>query len=31
MRSDLFPRGVFPNYGLTDHATKRRELSKLQG
>jgi peroxiredoxin len=31
MRSDIVPGAVFPDYELTDHATKRRKLSELQG
>jgi len=31
MRSDIVPGATFPNYELTDHTTKRRKLSELQG
>lgn len=31
MRSDIAPGAVFPDYELTDHTTKRRKLSGLQG
>jgi len=31
MRPDIVPGAVFPDYELTDHATKRRKLSELQG
>jgi hypothetical protein len=31
MRADIVPGAVFPDYELTDHATKRRKLSELQG
>jgi peroxiredoxin len=31
MRSDIVPGATFPDYELTDHATKRRKLSELQG
>jgi peroxiredoxin len=31
MRSDIVPGVVFPDYELTDHTTKRRKLSELQG
>src|SRR5271155_5325118 len=31
MRSDIVPRGLFPDYELTDHTAKRRKLSELQG
>lgn len=31
MRPDIVPGAVFPDYELTDHATKRRKLSGLQG
>jgi peroxiredoxin len=31
MRSDIVPGAVFPDYQLTDHTTKRRRLSELQG
>jgi peroxiredoxin len=31
MRSDMAPGAIFPDYELTDHATKRRKLSELQG
>ena len=31
MRPDIVPGAHFPDYELTDHATKRRELSELQG
>ena len=31
MRSDIVPGALFPDYELTDHATKRRKLSELQG
>ena len=31
MRADIVPGAVFPDYELTDHAGKRRELSDLQG
>src|SRR3982074_2516451 len=31
MRSDIIPGAIFPDYELSDHATKRRKLSKLQG
>jgi hypothetical protein len=31
MRADIVPGALFPDYELTDHATKRRKLSELQG
>ena len=31
MRSDIVSGAVFPDYELTDHTTKRRKLSELQG
>ena len=31
MRADIVPGAVFPDYELTDHASKRRKLSELQG
>src|ERR1700709_1618831 len=31
MRADIVPGAKFPDYELTDHATKRRKLSELQG
>src|SRR5258708_9243402 len=31
MRADIVAGAVFPDYELTDHAGKRRELSDLQG
>ena len=31
MREDIVPGAVFPDYELTDHTTKRRKLSELQG
>jgi len=31
MRSDIVPGATFPNYELTDHTTRRRKLSELQG
>jgi len=31
MRSDIVPGAVFPDYELSDHTTKRRKLSELQG
>src|SRR6202158_4017786 len=31
MRSDIFPRAIFPDYELSDHTAKRRKLSELQG
>ena len=31
MRPDIIPGAIFPDYELTDHATKRRKLSELQG
>jgi peroxiredoxin len=31
MRADIVPGAKFPDYELTDHATKRRKLSDLQG
>ncbi|MFY9689686.1 MAG: redoxin domain-containing protein [Candidatus Acidiferrales bacterium] len=31
MRADIVPGAVFPDYELTDHTTKRRKLSELQG
>ena len=31
MRADVVPGAKFPDYELTDHATKRRRLSDLQG
>ncbi len=31
MRPDIVPGGTFPDYELTDHAKKRRTLSRLQG
>jgi hypothetical protein len=30
MRSDIVQGGVFPDYELPDHTTKRRKLSELQ-
>ena len=31
MREDIVAGAVFPDYELTDHTGKRRELSELQG
>ena len=31
MRSDIIPGAKFPDYELSDHTTKRRKLSELQG
>jgi peroxiredoxin len=31
MRHDIVPGAVFPDYELSDHTTKRRKLSALQG
>lgn len=31
MRADIVPGAIFPDYELTDHTTKRRKLSELQG
>ena len=31
MRADIVPGALFPDYELTDHTTKRRKLSELQG
>jgi peroxiredoxin len=31
MRPDIVPGAIFPDYELTDHTTKRRKLSELQG
>jgi peroxiredoxin len=31
MRADIIPGAIFPDYALTDHTTKRRKLSELQG
>jgi peroxiredoxin len=31
MRADIVPGGIFPDYELPDHTTKRRKLSELQG
>ena len=31
MRSDIVPGALFPDFELTDHSTKRRKLSDLQG
>ncbi len=31
MRADIIPGAIFPDYELTDHTTKRRKLSGLQG
>ncbi|HTW22719.1 MAG TPA: redoxin domain-containing protein [Candidatus Baltobacteraceae bacterium] len=31
MRADIVPGAIFPDYELTDHTTKRRKLSDLQG
>jgi len=31
MRPDIVPGALFPDYELTDHTTKRRKLSELQG
>jgi peroxiredoxin len=31
MRQDIKPGALFPDYELTDHTTKRRKLSELQG
>src|SRR5271167_2649513 len=31
MRSDIVPGSRFPDYELTEHTTKRRKLSELQG
>jgi len=31
MRSDIVPGAVFPDYELSDHTTRRRKLSELQG
>jgi hypothetical protein len=31
MREDIIPGTIFPDYELTDHSTKRRKLSELQG
>jgi peroxiredoxin len=31
MRADIVPGAVFPDYELSDHTSKRRKLSELQG
>ena len=31
IRPDIVPGALFPDYELTDHTAKRRELSELQG
>lgn len=31
MRADIVPGAVFPDYQLSDHTSKRRKLSELQG
>ncbi len=31
MRSEMVPGAAFPDYELSDHTTKRRKLSELQG
>ena len=31
MRHDMVPGAIFPDYELSDHTTKRRKLSALQG
>ena len=31
MRTDIVPGAIFPDYELSDHTTKRRKLSELQG
>ena len=31
MRSDIVPGAIFPDCELSDHTTKRRNLSELQG
>src|SRR6516162_8350608 len=31
MRADIIPGAKFPDYELSDHTTKRRKLSELQG
>ena len=31
MRADIVPGAKFPDYELTDHTSKRRKLSDLQG
>src|SRR5262245_37113664 len=31
MRADIVPGAIFPDYELSDHTTKRRKLSELQG
>jgi peroxiredoxin len=31
VRADIAPRGIFPDYELTDHTKTRRTLSELQG
>src|SRR5467141_152126 len=31
MRSDIVPGAIFPDYELSDHTTKHRKLSELQG
>ena len=31
MRADIVPGAIFPDYELTEHTTKRRKLSELQG
>src|SRR6202142_3243306 len=31
MRSDIVPRGKFPDYEFPDHTNPRRRLSELQG
>jgi peroxiredoxin len=31
MRKDIIPGAIFPDYELTDHTTRRRKLSQLQG
>jgi hypothetical protein len=31
MRAAIVPSAVFPDYELTDHTGKRRNLSELQG
>ncbi len=31
MRADIVPGATFPDYELSDHTAKRRNLSELQG
>jgi peroxiredoxin len=31
MRSDIVPGAIFPDYELSDHTTRHRKLSELQG